>query len=127
MIREFVKGSKQRLSDHFDTSQFDCHCMRDDCRVTYVDMALIDYLERKRAKWGKPIKVVSGFRCTSHNQRCGGKPGSRHLVGMAADIKVDGMTATEIARDCTDAGGLGLYPNFVHVDMRLGKSRWTEK
>lgn len=125
MIREYVKGKDEKLSEHFSSSEFDCKCMRDDCNVTYIDSSLISFLEAKRALWRKPIKIHSGFRCTHHNQRVGGKPGSRHLIGMAADISVDGMTMNKIASDCRDAGGLGIYKTFVHVDMRLGKSRWT--
>jgi uncharacterized protein YcbK (DUF882 family) len=125
MIREFVKGHKERLSDHFSTDEFDCHCMSDNCIVTYIDMALIAYLEKKRELWNKPIHIRSGFRCVHHNQRCGGAKGSRHLIGQAADIEVKGMTGKQLAHDCSDAGGVGLAKGWIHVDIRYGKSRWT--
>lgn len=125
MIREFIKGKNEQISEHFNSCEFDCHCVRDDCLITYVDMALVDFLERKRELWKKPIRVTSGFRCTHHNQRCGGAKGSRHLIGQAADIKVSGMSGTQMARDCTDAGGLGVAKGWIHVDVRYGKSRWA--
>lgn len=125
MIREFIKGKSEKISEHFSSSEFDCHCMKDDCRITYIDMALVDFLEKKRALWKKPIEVISGFRCTYRNQKCGGAKGSRHLIGQAADIKVDDMTGHQMAKDCQDAGGMGVAKNWIHVDVRLGKSRWT--
>lgn len=126
MIHQYPKGKGEKISEHFCSGEFDCHCMRDDCKVTYVDKSLIAYLEKKRELWGKPIHIISGFRCTAHNSSpaVGGAPGSRHLIGMAADIDVDGKTGPQLAHDCQDAGGLGTANNWIHVDMRLGKSRW---
>lgn len=122
MINEYDSSKDEKLSDHFSTKEFHCHC---GCPVTYIDTDLIDYLEKKRELWKRPITIISGFRCVGHNKKQGGKKGSYHLVGKAADIKVEGMTTTAVGRDCVDAGGLGVARSFIHVDVRPGKARWT--
>ncbi len=125
MIREYVKGMRHQLSDHFNSDEFDCHCKRGLCIVTYIDDDLIAKLEEHRVKWdGKRITIISGFRCTAHNLEVKGKPGSSHLIGKAGDITVEGMTPDEVANDCEDMDGLGRYDDFTHVDVRGHKSRW---
>lgn len=123
-ISQFVKGSDIQLSPHFHLREFDCHCTRPGCTITYVDPELIYYLEKKRSRWAEPIAIVSGFRCTDHNREVGGKPGSFHLTGKAADIRVEGVKPSEVADECEDAGGLGRYPTFTHVDLRGYRARW---
>jgi uncharacterized protein YcbK (DUF882 family) len=65
---------------------------------------------------GKPIIILSGYRCQRRNREVGGTPNSQHLYGRAADIRVEGMRGLEALR--CGFGGIGLYPNFVHVDVR---------
>ena len=43
-------------------------------------------LEPIRIKYGKPIVVSSGFRCTALNRKVGGASTSQHVSGQAADI-----------------------------------------
>ena len=43
-------------------------------------------LEPLRLKYGKAIKVNSGWRSVEHNAVVGGAPNSQHLFGEAADI-----------------------------------------
>jgi len=124
MIRQYIKGADIKLSPHFHLKEFDCHCTRKECTITYVDDELIHYLEKKRSIWHEPITVVSGFRCTDHNREVGGKPGSYHLTGKAADIRVLGVKPGEVADACEDAGGLGRYSNFTHCDLRGYRARW---
>lgn len=130
MIREYPKGQSLQLSPHFNINEFHCHCNYPECRVTYLDSDLIEYLEKKRTQIGKPFKVNSGFRCEKHNRDVGGKPrtkkskGSEHMRGLAADIVVKGEDMRKLADLFEDADGLGRYSNFVHVDVRGYKSRW---
>jgi uncharacterized protein YcbK (DUF882 family) len=89
-------------------------------------------LEVLRVEVGKPIRIVSGFRSAAHNKSVGGADRSKHLCGMAADIKIDGMMPTEIhstierliSAGHMKQGGLGLYRTFVHYDTRGTKARW---
>lgn len=127
MIREYQKGVKFKLSDNFDSTEFDCHCNNDDCDFTYIDDALIKYLQEKRSYLNLPIDITSGFRCSKHNKNVGGKKGSYHLTGKAADITVAEMTIPQILNIFSDAHGLGAYHTFVHVDLRGYRARWDER
>jgi uncharacterized protein YcbK (DUF882 family) len=48
---------------------------------------------------------------------------------MAADIKIDGMTPSQVY-DFLEENlpnhqyGIGLYNSFVHIDVRSKRSRW---
>lgn len=49
--------------------------------------ALVDnVLDPLRDKFGRPIMVNSGFRCTALNKAVGGASTSQHMTGEAADI-----------------------------------------
>jgi len=75
---------------------------------------------------GRPITVNSGYRSPKHNKAIGGASNSFHMKGMAADIRVDGMSPKELAAIVTaliiegkiTPGGVGLYNTFVHYDIR---------
>ena len=127
MIKEYPKNQNIILSPNFLSSEFDCKCSYQDCNITYIDTDLIDKLQSKRNDWARSIHITSGFRCVKHNKDQGGKPGSFHLIGKAADIVVQGINPPEVANKCEDFDGLGRYPNFTHVDVRSYKSRWVGK
>lgn len=124
MIKEYPKESTEKLSENFSVNEFKCKCNSVTCTTTLVDTDLIDGLQEKRTKWGKPIKIMSGYRCSSHNKAVRGKPGSLHLTGKAADIIVKNMPVKDVADDCEDFDGLGRYSSFTHVDVRGYKARW---
>lgn len=55
--------------------------------VTARLQRLIDnLLDPLRERWGRPIRVNSGYRCPELNQAVGGVPTSQHCKGEAADI-----------------------------------------
>lgn len=47
-----------------------------------------EVLEPIRAKYGKPIRVTSGYRCKTLNRAVGGATTSQHVTGEAADLDV---------------------------------------
>ena len=71
---------------------------------------------------GKPITVVSGHRRPGRGTR----KTSFHVKGMAVDIAVAGVKPRDVraAAIRAGAGGVGLYPAFVHVDVRDEPYRW---
>ena len=84
-------------------------------------------LEILRKRIGdKPVIINSGYRCPKHNEEVGGVPGSYHLLGMAADIKVPGLKPEDLLKHASEVGflGLGLYANFCHLDIRYNYTRW---
>lgn len=47
---------------------------------------LVSYLEQIRVILGKPIRVLSGYRCEALNKAVGGSKSSYHMKGLAADL-----------------------------------------
>ena len=45
-----------------------------------------EILDPIRTKWGKPIRVNSGYRCSKLNKLVGGSATSQHVIGEAVDI-----------------------------------------
>ena len=73
----------------------------------------------------RPVTVHSGYRTLLHNREVGGYPNSYHLSGMAADIVVEGMAASDVQLFLKNwQGGLGSYPEFTHLDIRPYRARW---
>jgi uncharacterized protein YcbK (DUF882 family) len=117
-----------RLSEHFDSREFGCHC---GCGLDTPAPALIAALEQLRAAAGRPVRVLSGLRCAEHNAKVGGAADSRHPTGEAADIVVAAMPLSELVVIAAGTpafyrGGIGVYPGdgFVHVDVRPVMARW---
>ena len=64
----------------------------------------INVLEPLRVIIGKPIIVSSGYRCPRVNKAAKGSKTSQHMQGMAADIKVKGMTPEQVFQKITTSG-----------------------
>ena len=47
-------------------------------------------LQPLRTWWGREVKIGSGYRCTQLNDAVGGVRNSQHIIGMAADLCIDG-------------------------------------
>ena len=116
-----------KLSEHFDSSEFECHCGK--CAMPAIDSDLLELLEIVRSHFGKPVGITSGYRCEAHNKAVGGAKNSQHCQGIAADITVKGITPSvvhEFLSEILDGrGGLGLYSGWVHVDTRASSARWN--
>ena len=62
-------------------------------------MALLvaNVLDPLRAGLGRPVRVTSGYRAPAVNRAVSGSPTSQHMLGEAADIKVQGVAAEDLA------------------------------
>lgn len=108
------------LSPHFDRSEFACH----HCGVAKVSCELVAGLEELRRLVGRPIRIVSGYRCPRHNKAVGGAQRSRHVYGDAADLEAGYCTAaTARAAGFRGIGTRGRWA--VHVDMRPDPASWV--
>ena len=58
---------------------------------------LADTLEAIRKVVGKPLIISSGYRCPAVNKAVGGADNSYHMLGLAADINVSGMSPKLLA------------------------------
>lgn len=119
------KDGEKKLSANFKVKEFAC---KDGSDKVLIDTELVELLQKIRNHFNKSVKITSGFRTTTHNKKVGGTKNSYHLVGMASDIKVTGVNPILVAMyaEKLNAGGIGVYSNFVHVDTRDKQSRWIE-
>lgn len=109
------------LSEHFSLEEFN---QKTDplppCDVK-VDMELVERLEALRKLcMNRPIIITSGYRSIEHNRNVGGVDHSQHLLGKAADIKVDGVSMERLATYARFVGFsfVKVYKTHVHVDVR---------
>jgi uncharacterized protein YcbK (DUF882 family) len=124
------------MKPNFTMAEFACGC---GCKGTADPVVaarlalLIAVLEGIRSFLGnRKITIHSGFRCAAFNLRCKGSRKSQHLQGLAADIKVAGLTPHEVqtllAPVLATLGirGFGRYLRFTHIDIRPGRrASWT--
>ena len=115
------------IAPHFNLSEFSCPC----CKRVMLHPKLLGKLMELRKILEKPVYITSGYRCPSYNQKVGGVVNSYHLIGLAADIKVQDINLIELLEICEDIdfAGIGFYEkkNFLHLDVRPTKhSRWRE-
>ncbi|SUW63282.1 Peptidase M15 [Buttiauxella agrestis] len=113
------------ISPHFNRSEFACKC---GCGFSAVDKELNAVLEDVRTHFNSPLVIDCACRCPSHNADVGGVADSQHVYGMAADIKVNGVSPDDVASYIEKAhpnGGVGRYDTFTHVDVRGYSARWN--
>lgn len=120
-------GAEVRLTPHFKVKEF--HSSKDPSDVVKVDEKLLRLLENIRNFTGKPVHINSGYRSPEYNKTIkNASPHSQHCAGKAADIVIYGVSPAKVAEiaECYlgSSGGIGIYKNFTHVDVRNGHSRW---
>jgi uncharacterized protein YcbK (DUF882 family) len=122
-----------KLTKNFSLEEFKCKDGSDipnNALSNIIELA--KNLQVLRDAVGKTITITSGYRSQKHNAKIGGAKNSQHVKGTASDIKVKGMTAKEvalvieglIASGKMKEGGIGIYPTWVHYDIRGVKKRW---
>lgn len=120
-----AKDGNTKLSTNFKVKEFAC---LDGTDTIFVSDELVKVLQKVRDNFGKPVVINSAYRTESHNKKVGGSANSQHKYGMAADIRINGVSpktiATYINKLMPDRGGIGVYSSFVHIDVRAKKSRW---
>ncbi len=105
------------------------HLLRDWRRdeVFKIDRSLIDLLSMVQEEIGfdQPITVVSGYRSQQTNNMLRRRnravaKNSYHMRGMAADIRLPGVSTNKVRKLALKmgAGGVGYYPRagFIHLD-----------
>lgn len=126
-----------QVTEHFTWEEFASHDgvpVPEDLRDHVRD--LCKNLEKIRASVGESLHIVSGFRSQAHNEDVGGVKKSQHMLAYAADIAPpDGWTVERlhdlilsmIDRGEIKQGGVGIYPGWVHYDIRGYKARWDNR
>lgn len=123
----YMMDKDKNISPHFKVREF--HSIKDPCDMVKVDEKLVALLENIRNFTGKPVHINSGYRSPKYNKTIkNASPSSQHCAGKAADIVISGVSPAKVAEiaECYlgSSGGIGIYKNFTHVDVRNGHSRW---
>lgn len=124
MIKSYIMDTEanKKVGKHFKVKEFAC---KDGSQIVFIDSYLVSILDILRNKVGKPVYINSGYRTPEWNKKCEGAKYSYHMRGMAADIRVERMTAKQIANELNkiipDECGIIVYNNWVHIDVRSGK------
>lgn len=123
-----------KLTENFSLHEFNCKDGTPVPEQFYPNVKeLANNLQIIRDYIKQPLLISgSGYRTKSHNAKVGGAPKSQHLTASAADITAKGYTPKELAviietlieKGKVKQGGLGIYPSFVHYDIRGIKARW---
>lgn len=117
------------LTEHFNKREFRCPCCRELLKSPKF-MNLIYALELLRYKCKEPLVISSGYRCVFYNSTEGGAVYSKHIEGIATDVMCpEGMnifTFFEYALEIPvfKNGGIGVYHNRLHLDIRGVEARW---
>lgn len=121
-----AKEGNVKLAPNFKVSEFRC---KDNSDVIFIAPELVDILQTIRNHYGKAVNINSAYRTPTYNKKVGGATYSQHLYGTAADIRINGVKPKDLAAYIEtlmpNYGGIGIYPTFVHVDIRKTKSRWN--
>lgn len=119
-----------KLSDNFHLDEFACHdgTPVPPELVPVVRLLVTSILQPIRDHFGKALYIISGYRTWQWNQKVGGAAQSTHLTAAGADFRVVGVSPEEVHKTMLSQrhneselrilGGLGLYPGWVHADIR---------
>ena len=120
------KEGNVKLSENFKVKEFAC---KDGSDVIFVSPELVEILQKVRNHFGKAVTINSGYRTPTYNKKIGGATYSQHTYGTACDIKISGIKPKAVAQYVEtlmpNSGGIGIYSNFTHIDVREVKSRWN--
>lgn len=112
------------LTKNFSEDEIRCKC---GCGLAAIDPQFMNLLQALRDAYGKPLRIVSGVRCLSHNKAEGGAEHSQHVsdpasgkVCNAVDIAVgSGSDRYKLITLATRIfTGIGVAKTFLHVDSR---------
>lgn len=122
-VYSLAKEGAKKIRPNFRVREF-----KSDGDAVFVSDELLDVLQDLRDHVKMPVNITSGFRSSVHNARVGGAKYSQHMYGFGVDLNVTGWSAKSVFEylDATysDKYGIGLYSNYVHIDVRPEKVRW---
>ena len=120
-----AKDGNTKVSANFKVKEFAC---LDGSDTIFISDELVQVLQKVRNHFGRAVIINSAYRTETHNKKIGGSTDSQHKYGMAADIRINGVSpktiATYVGTLMPNRGGIGAYSSFCHVDVRSKKTRW---
>lgn len=93
----------------------------DAAALEWIGLLVRTVLDPIREAVGRPVLVSSGYRSPSVNAAIGGARKSQHMLGQAADIRVNGITPAELTSFIRTLSlpfdQLIEEPTWVHVSV----------
>lgn len=125
--------SQEQITTNFKLGELEFYdSITDDIKHNAVK--LLQNLQIIRDHFGKPITIISGYRAPARNAAVGGKSKSLHLCAGACDIQIKGVSPLDVYNTICKLikegklwnGGVGVYPTFVHYDIRSAETGHTQ-
>jgi len=122
-ITYFSEGSYDTAALEKINHLMRCHYTNE---VHSIDTNVLDLLCDIQDSLGgnRQVEIISAYRSPEYNDILRTKSrkvarNSLHLQGMAIDFAVSGVDQEALARTAKSffAGGVGKYPEFVHIDI----------
>ncbi|QDP61075.1 MAG: putative peptidase M15 [Prokaryotic dsDNA virus sp.] len=98
-----------------------------------MNPAFLKILDELRDRFGKPMKINSGYRTEKHNKKIGGVKDSSHMKGLAVDVSItNSQDRFHFLKCCFQLGitRIGVANSFIHIDIDDEKPKkviWTYK
>tara|TARA_R110001599_G_scaffold134229_1_gene311998 strand:- start:71 stop:505 length:435 start_codon:yes stop_codon:yes gene_type:complete len=109
---------------HFNLSEFDSP---DELGSgSKMDKKFLEKLDYARHNAGVPFKINSGYRTKEWNMHIGGRVGSSHIKGLAADIHCNGSRDRALIVKALMQVGIsriGIGKTFIHCDVDKQKDQ----
>lgn len=110
---------------NFSADEFNCsHCGKNEMTHDFMEQ-----LQALRSKYGKPMRITSGFRCAEHPIEAKKAQPGAHASGCACDVGVEGADAHRLLTIALQLGfsGIGVQQKgagrFIHLDTLNGPNR----
>ncbi|KKM28197.1 hypothetical protein LCGC14_1567150 [marine sediment metagenome] len=125
--------SGRQITKHFNEDELRCQC---GCgRMEFSDKA-VRFLEALRGRYGRAIRINSGYRCPEHNDSVSSTgPNGPHTVtanqNITVDIQISGEAVAKLLYHAINLGftGIGVKQKgnhagrFIHLDMIMPAGR----
>ena len=107
---------------YFSRKEFACKCGRYcDGYPAQMQHTVVELADRARTELKGVGFVSSGLRCSQHNANVGGVSNSRHLVGKAIDLRIEGKTARQTLawaqKQPEVRYAYAIDTSYVHIDI----------
>ena len=115
---------------YFNLSEFDSPDVKGS--GSNMDYEFLKLLDVVREKFGKPMKINSGYRTEEHNDKIGGVKNSSHtkIPCKAVDVAISSSADRwKFIKICNEVGitRIGIGNTFIHIDTdneKTGKLIW---
>ena len=107
---------------YFSRKEFACKCGRYcDGYPAQMQRGVVELADRAREELKGVGFVSSGLRCPQHNANVGGVSDSRHLIGKAIDLRIEGKSARQTLawaqKQPEVRYAYAIDASYVHMDI----------